>query len=98
MAGEKDLLNYFIDQTNKQLSDMRQEVKTEIHSLHARFDDLNTFKIGIQIDAKWRTLIYSSLCGVVTLAASLGCTIYLSKLERATAMDAARIELKGNHP
>ena len=90
MSDGKDLQKYFMEQTNEQLSDIRTDVK----AIHARFDDFEKFKTGIQLNAKWMAWIVSSVSAVITLSVSTGITIYLSSRERQALMDAARIEAK----
>lgn len=96
MADEK-LLRYFMDQTEKRLD----LLSTQVEGLHEKMDSLNEFKVKTIVNSRWISVIVSSALGAVTLISSIVVSIYVSREERKSLMDAAEIEKplpqKANH-
>jgi hypothetical protein len=87
MADEK-LLRYFIDQTDKRFDQLGEQIQ----GLHSRLDNLNEFKVKMIVSSRWISGLISASFGLITLSASMGLSIYLSRQERQALIEAAKIE------
>jgi hypothetical protein len=85
---EKQLLRYFMEQTDKRFD----KVDGNFAALHDRLDTLNDFKVRTIVSTRWISGIISASLGLLTFCVTVGTTIYLSRLERHAIIDAAKIE------
>lgn len=61
-----DLLEHHIEETRRQLDD----VKAELKNIRDRLDDLHRFKADLIASSRTVSLIVSAVCGFITLIAT----------------------------
>lgn len=74
---KNDLLDYFVEQTDKKIDALVGEVK----EIKTSLQDLAQFKVQMMVSSRWVSLIISAICGLATFIGTIGVTIYLSKSE-----------------
>lgn len=66
-----DLQHYFMEETNKKLDDLKEDMKAVYKELHK----LNEFKVRMRAESKthaaWTSTIISVVIGILTLLASI---------------------------
>lgn len=85
-------------ETKEQLRDL----KTDVSAIKVSVEELSKFKSVLaaesKVSASLRSTFISGVLGALTLALSLGVSIYLGKQERQAILEAAKIEMRGSHP
>lgn len=90
---EQKLLRYFMEQTEKRFD----KSDAQMVMLHSKIDGLNEFKIRMLVSSRWISAIISTGFGIITMAVTVGTSIYMSRLERQALLEAARIEKPAIH-
>lgn len=63
----EQLIKYFIEQSNRTIS----EIRSEMHAMNEKLLDLQKFKAEMMISSKWVSFIVSGVTGVIMLLISV---------------------------
>lgn len=89
MAGDHELLKYFIDKTDQQLT----ELKTDVKFLREAAQDQVKHRAGLLAASQLKSTLVSGFLGFITFSATIGTSIYLGRQERQAIIEAAKIEV-----
>jgi hypothetical protein len=73
---DRELLEYFRDETNRRFEELRQDIKDLTTKVDEKVNDLQQFKVSMIVSSRWISLIVSAVCGLITLLVTVGLTIW----------------------
>lgn len=73
---DQNLLEYFIQESNKK----HDELKAEITKVYGQLEDLKKFKVEMVVTARHVSIWVSGVLGLVTMIASAVVTVFVTRV------------------